>query len=202
MKTIKFFLLTGLLGLLFVSCTNSDVPSKQRVVQLFRAIPNHDELDISSKQLMTAELYNVLAEAYLIPDDTPGGIGSSEFLWYFVEGNGGCDMDAKIEVKDIKSIGKSFAVAYVDFVCFDNLENESHILVIQKVDGSWVLADFDYKLKEVKEYINEQREIMKSGQVTDNIRYDEFYSDFSLEEKAKMIQKYRSEVNAYFKMYP
>lgn len=201
MKIIKFYLLTGLLGLLLVSCTNSEVPSKQRVVQLFRAIPNHG-FDVNTKRFMTAELYNALAEAYSIPDDAPGGIGSSEFLWYFVEGNGGCDMDAKIEVKDIKSIGKSFAVAYVDFVCFDDLENESHILVIQKVDGSWVLADFDYKLKEVKEYINEQREIMKSGQVTDNIRYDEFYSDFSLEEKTKMIQEYKDAVNAYFKMYP
>lgn len=204
MKIINLYFLAGLLGLLLVSCVNSDVPSNQRIAQLYRAIPNHD-LETNSKQLMTAELYNALAEAYSIPDDNPGGIGSSDFMNYFVEGNGGCDMDARIEVKSVKSVGKSLSVADVNFVCMDSyngIEESTHKLIIKNVDGSWVLADFDSKLEEVKEYIKEQRNIMKSGQVIDDIRYDEFYSSFSLEEKTKMIQEYKAAVNAYFKMYP
>ncbi len=205
MKTIKFFLLTGLLGLLLVSCVNSEVPSNQRVVQLFRAIPNR-KLDVSSKQLMTRELYDVLAEAYLIPDDLPFYMGSSEFLCHFVEGNGGCcDLDPKIVVENVKSIGRSLSVADVNFMCMDcynDVYESTHKLIIQKVDGTWVLADFDSKLEEVKAYIKEQRKIMKRDQVIDNIRYDDLYSDFSLEEKTKMIQEYKSAVNDYFKMYP
>lgn len=160
-----------------------EAPSEKVILNLISCIPDHGISD-SPKWAFTTEYYDLLTEAWDIPDDAPPGmIGSNEWLFYFISGNSG-------ETPHFKNITTTMkdSTAIIDF---DALEH--HQMKLQFRDGKWIISDFDNTKSELRKYIREQRAYFRSQWKKDLQGFD-----LSAEEKAQA----QKEVDRYFRLYP
>lgn len=143
MKRILIILTTALL---FLACTNTEEQLKRRAYELCAYIPDH-ELQEKSHDYMTEDFYAVLDTMFNhLPEHEAL---DHEWLYYFVTGNGGTITD--YEVLSVEQIDKSHAVAtiLVRQVWPEGIDGgeedlpEEHRLFMERVDGQWLLSDFD-----------------------------------------------------------
>ena len=142
---MKRFLLIALCGVLLAACGNKEAQLKTRAAELCRYIPDH-ELSEAAKDYMTADFYAVLDTMFnRLPNHEAM---DHEWLYYFVTGNGGTIADYTVE--GVEMIDKSHAVATISVRqkwedgSFDpECDIEEHQLVMEKVDGQWLMSDFD-----------------------------------------------------------
>ncbi|MCR4828619.1 MAG: hypothetical protein K5864_04060 [Bacteroidales bacterium] len=130
---------------LLAACTNNEEQLKKRAEVLCRYIPDH-ELSTQSEEYMTADFYNVLDTMFNYLPEIEAM--DHEWLYYFVTGNGGTIAD--FTVNGVELIDKTHAVATISVRqkwedgSFDpDTDVEEHKLAMEKVDGEWLIADFD-----------------------------------------------------------
>ena len=142
MKRFYFLLLAAVL---FTACNNSEEQLRQRAAELCQYIPDHELLE-KSKAYMTEDFYAVLDTMFnYLPEHEAM---DHEWLYYFVTGNGGTIAD--YEVVGIEQTDPTHAVATIhvkqkweDDSVDDENDVEEHRLYMEKVDGQWLIADFD-----------------------------------------------------------
>lgn len=142
---MKQALTITLAALLLAACTSNEKQLKQRAEELCRYIPDHELLE-QSRDYMTADFYAVLDTMFnQLPEFEAM---DHEWLHYFVTGNGGTIADYTVTA--VEQTDKDHAVATVSVRqrwedgTFDSTTDvEEHKLYMQKVDGRWLMADFD-----------------------------------------------------------
>ena len=142
MKKILIFVFAALL---FAACSDSEKQLKERAAELCQYIPDHKLLE-KSKDYMTADFYAVLDTMFNhLPEFEAI---DHEWLYYFVTGNGGTIAD--YEVVGVEKTDKTHAVATIkvrqkweDGSFDENTDVEEHKLYMEKVNGQWLMSDFD-----------------------------------------------------------
>ena len=134
-----------LAALLFAACGNTAQQLQERAAELCRYIPDH-QLNPESKPFMTADFYAVLDTMFNhLPEEERM---DHEWLYYFVTGNGGTIPD--FEVAGVEQSDDTHAMATIkvrqkweDGSFAEDSEVEEHKLYMEKVDGQWLISDFD-----------------------------------------------------------
>ena len=134
-----------LAALMLAACTSNEAKLKQRAEELCRYIPDH-ELREESKDYMTADFYAVLDTMFnLLPEFEAM---DHEWLHYFVTGNGGTIADYTVTA--VEQTDDDHAVATISVRqkwedgSFDSTTDvEVHTLYMERVDGQWLMSDFD-----------------------------------------------------------
>lgn len=138
-------------ALLLAACGKNDAQLKERAAELCRYVPDH-ALQRQSQDFLTADFYAVLDTMFNhLPEHEAM---DHEWLYYFVTGNGGTIAD--FEVTDVQRTDETHAVATVkvrqkwedgtfhdDSNGDDDSDEELHKLYMEKVDGQWLMSDFD-----------------------------------------------------------
>lgn len=134
-----------LAALLLAACTDSQKQLQKRAAELCKYIPDHELLK-KSKDYMTTDFYAVLDTMFnQLPEFEAM---DHEWLYYFVTGNGGTIAD--YEVTGVEKTDKTHAVATIkvrqkweDGSFDESSDIEEHKLYMEKVDGQWLISDFD-----------------------------------------------------------
>ena len=131
--------------LLLVACGDNEKHLRQRATELCQYIPDHELLE-QSKYYLTEDFYTVLDTMFnRLPEHEAM---DHEWLYYFVTGNGGTIAD--YTVVGVEQTDKAHAVATISVRqkwedgSFDPTSDiEEHNLYMEKVNGEWLMADFD-----------------------------------------------------------
>ncbi len=134
-----------LAALMLAACTSKEEKLKLRAEELCRYIPDHELLE-NSKSYLTADFYAVLDTLFNhLPDEQPL---DHEWLYYFVTSNGGTIADYTVTA--VEQTDEDHAVATIEVRqqwedgSFDSTSDvEEHKLYMERVDGQWLMADFD-----------------------------------------------------------
>ena len=157
MKSVKqqiFF--TILLVLTLTACGTSEQQLKERAAELCQYIPDH-ELLAQSKEHLTTDFYNVLDTMFNhLPQYEEV---AHEWLYYFVTGNGGTIAD--YDVQSVEQTDPTHAVATIlvrqvwsdGFEGDEDDEPEEHRLYMERVNGKWLMSDFDEHKADCIRYI-------------------------------------------------
>ena len=153
-------------AILMAACSNKEEHLRERAEELCQYIPDH-ELHEASKDFMTADFYTVLDTLFNhLPEHEAM---DHEWLHYFVTGNGGTIAD--YEVTAAEQTDDKHAVATVkvrqkweDGSFDENNDIEEHRLYMEKVEGQWLMSDFDGHKKDCIRHI----EINKKEQAIRN----------------------------------
>ena len=155
----RFFLLLCAAAML-TACGESEKQLKERAAELCQYIPDHELLQ-RSQDYMTADFYAVLDTMfYRLPEHEAM---DHEWLYYFVTGNGGTIAD--YEVVSVEKLDADHAVATIlvrqiweDGTPADDSEApEEHFLMMERVNGTWLMADFDAHKADCVRYIANNR---------------------------------------------
>lgn len=148
-------------ALLLSACADSPKQLIKRADELCRYIPDHELLE-RSRDFMTTDFYAVLDTMfYRLPVHEAM---DHEWLYYFVTGNGGTIAD--FTVTGVEKTDKTHATATVSVRqkwedgSFDpESDIEEHKLYMEKVNGVWLMCDFDGHKQDCINYIaNNRRE--------------------------------------------
>ena len=149
-------IVTIILAAFFVAaCGNKEEQLQERAAELCKYIPDH-ELREESKAFMTADFYAVLDTMFNhLPEHDEM---DHEWLYYFVTGNGGTIPE--YEVVGVKLADDRHAMATVkvrqkweDGSFDESSDIKEHKLSMEKVDGKWLIADFDNHKKDCLRHI-------------------------------------------------
>jgi hypothetical protein len=146
-------------ALLLVACADSQKKLMNRAEELCAYIPDHELLE-KSKEFMTPDFYAVLDTMfYRLPAHEAM---DHEWLYYFVTGNGGTIAD--FTVTGVTKTDATHATANVSVRqkwedgSFDpDSDIEEHQLSMEKVDGVWLMSDFDGHKQDCINYIANNR---------------------------------------------
>ena len=127
------------------ACGDTEKRLAERAAKLCQYIPDH-ELRVESRDYMTADFYAVLDTIFnQLPEHEAM---DHEWLYYFVTGNGGTIADYTVD--NVELTDKTHAVATIsvrqvwpDGLAGEDNETEVHRLYMEKVDGRWLISDFD-----------------------------------------------------------
>ena len=144
---------------MLVACGDSQKQLMSRAEELCKYIPDHELLE-KSKEFMTADFYSVLDTMfYRLPAHEAM---DHEWLYYFVTGNGGTIAD--YTVTGVQKTDKTHAVATIsvrqmweDGSFDENEDIEEHKLFMEKVNGVWLMCDFDEHKQDCIRYIENNR---------------------------------------------
>lgn len=175
-----------------ISADSIQTPSNEVIFSLISAIPDHGIHD-SPQKAFTPEYYSLLIEAWAIPNDCPGEIGSNEWLFYFTSGNG----DGWDHVENITtSLKGSQAIVKYDCVySYPNTPNDHHQMILQFNDNHWIIADYDNTKAELLKYIRQQRDYFRSSKWQSHLQSLDYLSD-------QQKQEAQQDVDNYFQQYP
>ena len=155
----RFFILLCAAAML-TACGDSEKQLKDRAAELCQYIPDHELLQ-RSQDYMTADFYALLDTMfYRLPEHEAM---DHEWLYYFVTGNGGTIADYKVvsvEKLDAKHAVATILVRQVweDGTPADESETpEEHFLMMERVDGTWLMSDFDAHKADCVRYIANNR---------------------------------------------
>ena len=150
MRRILFY---TLLAVVFAACQKSQT-LEERAAELCAYIPDHELLQ-KSRDYMTPDFYAVLDTMfYRLPAHEAM---DHEWLYYFVTGNGGTIAD--YEVVKVEQTDRDHALATISVrqewaecppdetggtaSAEEGEMPEEHILSMERVNGQWLLSDFD-----------------------------------------------------------
>ena len=155
---MRKFILCAVLAVVLAACQKSQT-LEERAAELCAYIPDHELLQ-KSRDYMTPDFYAVLDTMfYRLPQHEAL---DHEWLYYFVTGNGGTIAD--YEVVKVEQTDKDHAVATISVRqvwedgSFDpESDIEEHILSMERVNGQWLLSDFDDHKADCIRYIANNR---------------------------------------------
>ena len=146
MKQLAVFLS---LALLF-GCNASQQSLKRNAEALFRHVPDTEDLE-KCRDYLTEDFLESIDEMVSLPDLTPV---LHEWEFWFVAADGSPMADCAFEVVDVARIDKVHAEATVVVRPPDaDYDAEEHTLKMEKIDGKWLLADFDETKQASSRYI-------------------------------------------------
>ena len=151
---MRKIILCAALAVIFAACQKSQT-LEQRAAELCAYIPDHELLE-KSRDYMTEDFYAVLDTMfYRLPQHEAL---DHEWLYYFVTGNGGTIAD--YEVVKVEQTDKDHAVATISVRqkwedgSFDpESDIEEHVLSMERVNGEWLMSDFDEHKADCIRYI-------------------------------------------------
>ena len=164
------------------ACSDSEKQLKQRAAELCNYIPNHELLE-QSRDYMTEDFYNVLDTMFNLPSHEAL---DHEWLYYFVTGNGGTIAD--FEVVGVEKTDKTHAIATVNVrqkFCDGETETsessdvEEHKLYMEKVNGVWLMSDFDGHKADCIRHIAQNRDEQALRQTISDYLVNEIGKDYS-----------------------
>ena len=156
---MKRTLIIILAATLLAACGDTQKQLMNRAEELCQYIPDHELLE-KSKEFMTADFYAVLDTMfYRLPAHEAM---DHEWLYYFVTGNGGTIAD--YTVTGVKKTDDTHAVATIsvrqkweDGSFDETTDIEEHQLYMEKVNGQWLMCDFDEHKQDCIRYIENNR---------------------------------------------
>jgi len=158
---------------MFAACGDTDKQLRERAEVLCRYIPDH-ELLAESKDYLTSDFYALLDTMFNLPEHEAM---DHEWLYYFVTGNGGSMADC--EVVEVVKSDRTHAVATInvrqkweDGSFADPDDIEEHKLYMEKVDGEWLMSDFDGHKADCRRHIDINRQEQKVRQAIGNYLSD------------------------------
>ncbi|MBQ6762921.1 MAG: DUF3298 domain-containing protein [Bacteroidales bacterium] len=165
-----------------------------RVQELCHYIPDHG-MSINTATYMTPDLYRALTEAWAAPDGAYGEIGESEWLFYFVSAQDGSPV---FTVKSVLQTDPSNAIAFVDNNTtfgegFPLQYFKEHFIKLTKVDGKWLMDDFDGVKLQCHDYVQEMRRQYESGEILQYLLSDEYSREY--------VPDFMESVEAFYKEY-
>lgn len=142
---MKRFVIIALAALTMAACGNKEEQLRERAAELCQYIPAN-ELQEQSKAFMTADFYAVLDTLFNhLPEHEAM---DHEWLHYFVTGDGSTIADC--EVTGVELTDETHAVATIavrqeqaEGPADESRDVEEHQLYMEKVDGQWLMSDFD-----------------------------------------------------------
>ena len=154
----RFFIITCA-AILLAACSSTEEQLRNRANELCQYIPDHELLE-RSQDYMTEEFYDVLDTMFnRLPEHEAM---DHEWLYYFVTGNGGTIAD--YEVQSVEQTDANHAVATIlvrqkwEDGSFDpESDVEEHRLYMERVNGEWLLSDFDEHKADCIRYIANNR---------------------------------------------
>ena len=146
-------------GLSLSSCHNEDEDLNSIAFELCQYIPDHELLECS-KDFMTSDFYAVLDTMFNLPEHEAM---DHEWLYYFVTGNGGTIADYTVDTVELRDETHAVALLTVrqkweDGSFCSEEDIEEHRLYMEKVDGKWLISDFDEHKQDCINYIAIWRE--------------------------------------------
>ena len=148
-----------------------------------------------AKEAMTPDFFWALSEAFNAPVADYGEIGDNEWLWYFVTGNAGSE--PVYSVKSVTQTARNSARAIVTVLqrWEDGTETDAKEceVLLKRIDGKWLLDDFDGKKAECHSYVRQVREKYASGEY---VKYLE-----SAEDLKKYVPDFQARVKAFYEKY-
>jgi len=150
-KKILFY---AILAVVLAACQKSQ-SLEERATELCAYIPDHQLLE-KSRDYMTEDFYAVLDTMfYRLPEHEAM---DHEWLYYFVTGNGGTIAD--FEVVKVEQTDKDHALATIsvrqvweDGSFDESTDIEEHRLYMERVNGEWLISDFDEHKADCIRYI-------------------------------------------------
>jgi len=132
-----------LCGISFSSCNKTEEDLNSIAFDLCQYIPDHELLE-RSKDFMTEDFYAVLDTMFNLPEHEAM---DHEWLHYFVTGNGGTIADYEVDTVEMKDKTHAIAMIHVrqkrEDGSFCDEDIEEHRLYMEKVNGKWLMSDFD-----------------------------------------------------------
>jgi len=188
----------ALLFLLFpvLSCCQPKTFLTDRTLELCQYIPDH-VLKPEAKEAMTPDFFRALSEAFNAPVADYGEIGDNEWLWYFVTGNGGSE--PVYSVKSVSQTDKDSARAIItvrqkwEDGSFAEEDTKEYEVLLKRVDGQWLLDDFDGKKAACQAYVRQVREKYASGEY---VKYLE-----SAEDLKEYLPDFQERVKDFYSKY-
>lgn len=175
------------------SCGQSKKVLMDRTLELCQYIPDH-VLEPEAENAMTPEFFRALSEAFEAPVADYGEIGDNEWLWYFVTGNGGSE--PVYGVKSVSLTGKDTARAVItvrqnwEGTVDPEEEAKEYEVLLKRMDGRWLLDDFDGKKAECAAYVREMRKKYASGEI---VKYLESEGDLR-----EYVPDFKERVDAFY----
>lgn len=171
----------------------TDNEIKARIEQACRSIPDYTgpQKRLSLDKGLTLKLRSLYRDALAVPTDEPGGIGSEEFLYYWLH----TTQDANPATDGIKkvTIDSRTPDRILAYVTFSNCDDISHHKVtLIKQDDKWMIDDFDNMKRKMSDYINRQYRFFSSGEYLNH----EF--DFLSEAE---VRAYQREVDSFLRRH-
>ena len=157
---MKKILVFALAALLLAACSDSEKQLKKRAAELCKYVPDHELLE-KSKDYMTADFYAVLDTMFNhLPEFEAM---DHEWLYYFVTGNGGPIADYEVVGVEKTDGTHAFATIKVrqkweDGSFDESSDVEEHELFMEKVNGQWLMSDFDGHKQDCIDHIAINRE--------------------------------------------
>lgn len=189
--------------LLFSACTihvgpnTHEQPNADRIQQLIANIPEHG-LDNANRDEFTPEYYELLSHAWAIPSDGVGDIGSDEWLYYFVSGNG--EPASETVLGEIHYQNDTVVADFNMLFPLDETTCDTvfHYLTLTHNGEKWVISDFDDTKYQLQQYIQTQRKHLKSPEWNEYLDYVAENYPNGKEDVATR----RQQVEDYFDKYP
>lgn len=173
---------------------NSDLAAI--ALKLCDYIPDHG-LRQDARDYLTPAYFRAYSEAFDAPDGAYGEIGESEWLYYFVTGNGGSF--PYFSVQSLTRTDQTHAVA--DITIQDiwveggkpDPEKRAHRISMVLMDGRWRLDDFDKTKQGCRDYVRMMRAQYKSGEIVRYLQSQDYsrpYIPDFLESVEEFYRKY------------
>lgn len=169
----------------------------ERALFLCKYIPDHG-IAADAEKYMTAEYFRAYSEAIDAPSNSPDGIGDEEFLFYFVSGQD--PQEPKFHIsnpdKDVEIIDDTHVLVQnitIDDWDGDEIYSSDSKLLLELVDGEWVIADFNDTKLRCEEYVKLVRSQYESGEIIEYMRSEGF--------EQSDIDVYLSEIEAFYQKY-
>ena len=167
----------------------------ERALELCQFIPDHG-LNPEARDYMTPEFFGALSEAFDAPVVDYWEIGDNEWLWYFVTGNGGGE--PYYGIKSVSRVSKDRATAVItvretwegEFIDTEEDAREYGIS-LKRVNGQWLLDDFDGKKAECVDYIKEMRAKYKSRELLKYMESEDYFHEYIPDFKRRVEEYYR-----------
>lgn len=180
----------------FLSCCQPKTFLTDRTLELCQYIPDH-VLKPEAKEAMTPDFFRALSEAFNAPVADYVEIGDNEWLWYFVTGNGGSE--PVYSVKSVSQTDKDSARAIItvrqkwEDGSFAEEDAKEYAVLLKRVDGQWLLDDFDGKKAACQAYVRQVREKYASGEY---VKYLE-----SAEDLKEYVPDFQERVKDFYAKY-
>ena len=176
------------------SCAQSKEDLSERALELCQFIPDHG-LNPEARDYMTPEFFGALSEAFDAPVVDYGEIGDNEWLWYFVTGNDAATPE--FTVKSISLVDETHAVATIAVQKRSDITQElfdevaEYPVEMVRVDGQWLLDDFDGKKAECIVFVKEMRAKYESGEFLKYMESEDYLKEYIPDFKKRVEEFYR-----------
>lgn len=181
---------------------NDSTPDKTEAIEivsaLWQGIPDHG-ININTETSLTPEFYTLVDMGFSVPSDNPVGIGSEDFLWYWYTETDSGENDHIMAV-DIDKTNRKEIKAKVKYQCLDEIA--VHNIALERIDGKWLISDFDDMRQKITDYINTIGKQFLGSYAEEIIELPHIGGDMSDEDKEEYFEEVEAFRVKFYSVYP